>query len=71
MHIRVVAEHPELPDATFLVRDNDGVVYKPDERARGGFYEPGSRASAKRFVDQFDMLWHWGKVDSRLQALRI
>ena len=56
VQIRVVADHPELPDATYVVRDNNGVVYKPNERARGGFYEPGSRASAKRFVDQFDML---------------
>ncbi|MEP5764730.1 MAG: GNAT family N-acetyltransferase, partial [Halieaceae bacterium] len=41
--IRVLTEHPELPDATYLVRDGDGVVFKPDERARPGFYEPDSR----------------------------
>jgi predicted GNAT family N-acyltransferase len=69
--IRVLDEHPDLPDATFLVRDNDGVVYKPDERGRGGFYEPDSRASAKRFVEQFDRLWHWGNTDPRLQLLSI
>jgi predicted GNAT family N-acyltransferase len=71
MKIRVVDEHPDLPDATYLVRDNNGVVYKPEERSRGGFYEPDSRASAKRFVDQFDRLWHWGQVDPRLQLLSL
>lgn len=71
IQIRVVQEHPELPNATFVIRDNNGVVYKPDERGRGGFYEPDSRASAKRFVDQFDMLWHWGQTDPRLQQLRL
>lgn len=69
--MRVVKEHPDLPDATFVVRDTDGVVYKPDERARGGFYEPDSRASAQRFVEQFDRLWHWGESDPRLQLLRL
>jgi predicted GNAT family N-acyltransferase len=69
--IQVVEEHPDLPDATFVVRDNDGVAYKPDERGRGGFYEPNSRASAKRFVEQFDKLWHWGVVDPRLRRLSL
>jgi predicted GNAT family N-acyltransferase len=69
--IRVVEEHPELPDATYLVRDTNGVVYKPDDRNKPGFYEPDSRASAKRFVTQFDYLWNWGKVDPRLQLLRL
>jgi predicted GNAT family N-acyltransferase len=71
MKIRVVDEHPQLPAATFVVRDTDGIVYKPEERNRGGFYEPDSRASAKRFVDQFDTLWHWGQVDPRLQLLSL
>ena len=71
MKMRVLDEHPDLPDATYVVRDNNGVVYKPDERGRNGFYEPDSRASAKRLVEQFDTLWHWGKVDPRLQTIRL
>lgn len=69
--IRVLSEHPELPEATYVVRDSDGVVYKPDERSRDGFYEPGSRASAKKFVDGFDALWRWGERDPRLRQLTI
>ncbi len=69
--IRVLAEHPELPEATYVVRDNDGVIYKPDERSRDGFYEPGSRASAKKFVEGFDALWRWGERDPRLRQLTI
>jgi predicted GNAT family N-acyltransferase len=71
MQIRVLAEHPSLPEATFLIRDNNGIVYKPDDRGRAGFYEPASRASAKRFLDKFDTLWHWGVVDPRLRSLRL
>lgn len=69
--IRVLPQHPELPDATYLVRDHDGVVYKPDERGGNGFYEPDSRASAKRFVDSFDVLWRQGQTDPRLRQLTL
>lgn len=69
--IRVLAEHPELPEATYVVRDSDGVVYKPDERGRDGFYEPASRASAKKFIEGFDALWRWGERDPRLRQLTI
>ena len=69
--IRVLDEHPELPEATYVVRDNSGVLYKPDDRGRAGFYEPDSRASTSRFVDQFDRLWRWGEIDPRLRTLRL
>jgi predicted GNAT family N-acyltransferase len=69
--IRVLAEHPELPEATYVVRDSDGVVYKPDERSRDGFYEPDSRASAKKFVEGFDALWRLGQRDPRLRQLTL
>lgn len=67
--IRVLDEHPELPEATFVVRDNDGILYKPDEHGANGFYEPASRASAKRFITAFDALWRWGQNDPRLRRL--
>ncbi len=69
--IRMVEEHPELPEATFLLRDTNGVIYKPDDRSKMGFYEPDSRASARRFIGHFDYLWNWGKTDPRLQQLRL
>lgn len=69
--IRVLAEHPELPEATYVVRDTDGILYKPDDVGRGGFFEPGSRASAKKFIDGFDALWRWGERDPRLRQLTL
>ncbi len=71
IHIRVLAEHPQLPDATFVVRDDDGTLYQPDDRELQGFYEPGSRASAKRFVEQFDYLWQSGERDPYVSTLRL
>jgi predicted GNAT family N-acyltransferase len=69
--IRVLDEHPELPEASYIVRDHDGILYKPDERGANGFFEPDSRASAKRFVEGFDVLWRWGKTDPRLRRLTL
>lgn len=69
--IRVLEEHPELPEATYVVRDGDGVVYKPDDSGRPGFFEPDSRASAKKFVEGFDALWRWGERDPRLRQLTL
>ena len=54
-----------------MVRDFDGILYKPDERGPNGFYEPDSRASAKKFVEQFDTLWHHGERDPRLRQLTL
>jgi predicted GNAT family N-acyltransferase len=71
VHIRVIEEHPELPEATFMLRDNDGTVYKPDERRQTGFYEPDSRAAAQSHIEKFDDLWRWGRVDSGLRLLRL
>jgi predicted GNAT family N-acyltransferase len=67
--IRVLDQHPELPEATYVVRDNDGILFKPDERGANGFFEPASRASARRFVESFDVLWRWGRQDPRLRRL--
>jgi hypothetical protein len=71
VHIRVLAEHPELPDSTYLVRDNNGVIYKPDDIGRTGFFESDSRASAKKFVEGFDALWRLGERDPRLRQLTL
>ncbi len=71
MSIRVLPEHPSLPEATYVVRDHDGIAYKPNERGGNGFFEPDSRASAKRFVESFDQLWHQGQTDPRLRQLTL
>lgn len=71
VHIRVIEEHPELPDASFVLRDNNGIVYKSDERRHTGFYAPDSRVAAQRLTEKFDDLWHWAHVDSRLRLLRL
>ena len=69
--IRILDDHPRIPEATYLLRDNNGVLYKPQEMGENGFFEPDSRASAKRFLEEFDTLWHWGRTDPRLRQLTL
>ena len=69
VRIQKLTDHPDLPDYSFVVRDIDGTIYKPNDADREGFYEPDSRASAKRFVDQFDDLWIRSRPDPELRML--
>jgi predicted GNAT family N-acyltransferase len=67
--IHVLAEHPELPNNSFVIRDNNGILYKPNDSDRVGFYEPDSPSSAQRFIDLFDALWNRSKPDPELRQL--
>ncbi|MCZ6828207.1 MAG: GNAT family N-acetyltransferase [Gammaproteobacteria bacterium] len=69
VHIQKLSEHPDLPDDSFVVRDSDGTLYKPLDADREGFYEPHSRTSAKRFIEQFDELWQRSRPDPELRRL--
>ena len=71
VRIHKLTDHPELPSDTFVVRDNDGTIYKPNDIEREGFYQPASRATAQRFIDKFDELWHKSKPDPQLRVLRL
>jgi predicted GNAT family N-acyltransferase len=71
VRIQKLSDHPNLPDYSFVIRDTDGTIYKPNDANRGGFYEPDSRASAKKFIDQFDELWSRSKPDSELRILGV
>jgi predicted GNAT family N-acyltransferase len=71
VHIQTLSEHPNLPDYSFVIRDTNGTIYKPTDNDREGFYEPDSRASAKRFIEQFDELWSRSKPDPELRILGI
>lgn len=71
IHIQKLSEHPDWKDETIVIRDRDGVLYKPgggDDRA---FYEPDSRASTARHLELFDELWRHSSKDPNLRSLHI
>ncbi len=69
--IQRLDQHPEVTDECYVLRDLDGIVYKPDEPGRPGFYEPDSRASCLHFIEKFDLLWEQSVADPELRQLSL
>jgi len=71
VHIRKLEEHPNWNNETVVIRDRDGVLYKPGGSDHDAFYEPNSRASTLRHLELFDELWGFAVEDAELRALHL
>lgn len=71
VHIQVLQEHPLWTGQTIVIRDRDGVLYRPADGDNTGFYEPDSRASTQRHLELFEELWRYSVQDSQLRTLHI
>ena len=71
LRIQKLEEHPDWNGQTVVIRDRDGVLYRPAEAAKTGFYEPGSRASTQKHLELFDELWRHSAQDIELRALSL
>ncbi|RLQ20390.1 hypothetical protein DWB85_17730 [Seongchinamella sediminis] len=71
VQIRRISEHPDWKGQTIVIRDRDGVLYKPAGSGHDGFYEPASRASALQHLELFDELWRYSEQDPELRALSV
>ena len=66
-----LAEHPDWKGETIVIRDRDGVLYKPGDADHGGFYEPDSRASARKHADLFEELWRHSAQDIEFRSFSL
>ncbi len=71
VQIKKLAEHPQWRGETIVICDRDGVLYKPGDSDREGFYEPSSRASTKRHLELFEELWRHGVEDVELRSISL
>ena len=71
MGIQRLAEHPQWNGETAVIRDRDGVLFQPGGGERRAFYEPGSRAVAEQYIEQFEELWRRSEIDQELRSLRL
>jgi hypothetical protein len=71
VYIRKLEEHPNWNNETAVIRDRDGVLYKPGGSDHDAFYEPNSRASTLRHLELFDELWRLSVADPELRALHL
>jgi len=69
VHIRKLEEHPNWNNETLVIRDRDGVLYKPGGSDHDAFYEPDSRPSAQQYLERFDELWRVSAEDAELRSL--
>jgi len=71
IHIHKLAEHPDWNNETIVIRDRDGVLYKPGGSDHDAFYEPNSRASTRRHLELFNELWRLSGKDVELRSLTL
>ena len=71
IELQKLAEHPDWNGETVVIRDLEGVLYKPGGSDHDGFYEPASRASARRHSELFDELWRYSAPDTELRTLSL
>lgn len=71
VHIQKLAEHPDWNHETVVIRDRDGVLYKPGGSEHNAFYEPDSRASTSRHLVLFEELWRHSAKDTELRTLHL
>ena len=71
LRIQKLAEHPDWNGETVVIRDRDGVLYKPGGSDHEGFYEPDSRASTQKHLELFEELWRHSAQDVELRSLSL
>lgn len=71
VQIHKLEHHPDWNGETVVMRDFDGVLYKPAGSDHEGFYEPSSRASARKHLELFEDLWRHSAQDTELRSLSI
>jgi len=69
--IRKLAEHPDWNGQTIVLRDRDGVLFKPGDSDHNGFCEPSSPSSARQHLELFEELWRYSVQDIELRSLSI
>jgi len=71
VQIHKLVEHPDWNNETIVIRDRDGVLYKPGGSDHDAFYEPDSRASTQRHLERFNELWRFSAKDVELRSLTL
>ena len=71
VQIKKIAEHPDWNGETIVIRDRDGVLYKPGGSGHDAFYEPDSRSSALGHLELFEDLWQHSAEDIEIRSMRL
>ncbi|MFT6051754.1 MAG: hypothetical protein ACI9B9_001397 [Halioglobus sp.] len=71
IRIQTLSHHPELSKETIIIRDRDGLLYKPGDSNGQAFMELESRAVIQDHLEQFDLHWQRSLPNAELRDLRL
>lgn len=69
--LRKLTLQPENADMGFMLRDNDGLLFKNDDLVFRGFANYAAAVEVKRLRETFDYLWQYAEPEPDLQLLHI
>lgn len=69
--LRKLTREPENTDMGFMLRDNDGLLFKNDDQIYRGFANYAAAVEVKRLRETFDYLWQYATPEPDLQLLYI
>jgi hypothetical protein len=69
--IQKLSAHPQMNDDTMIIRDLDGLLFKPADSDHHGFYEPDSKVRVASYIERFDELWERSGPDIDLRQMQI
>lgn len=71
VQLRKLTIEPENTDMGFMLRDNDGLLFKNDDLAYRGFANYSAAVEVKRLRETFDYLWQYAEPEADLQLLHL
>ena len=69
--LRKLTLQPENTDMGFMLRDNDGLLFKNDDLVYRGIANYAAAVEVKRLRETFDYLWQYAEPEADLQQLHI
>jgi hypothetical protein len=71
VRIQKIEHHPQWKGQTVVIRDRDGLLYKPADTNKEAFYLTDSRPETKPYLELFEELWRFSSEDPELRALSL
>lgn len=71
VRIQKIEHHPAWKEQTVVIRDRDGLLYKPGDSNTKAFYQPDSSAAAQPHIELFEELWRYSGEDPELRSMSL
>ena len=69
--IHTLKNHPEFSQETMVIRDRDGLLFKPGDSEHQAFMELDSRSVVQHHLEQFELLWQRSVPSAETRDIRL